>query len=119
MKTRFRSVGPLIPRERIVASLTWLAVALTAPIAAAETGALSGVVAGPVGDAPLAGALVSVVGTDQVTTTSAEGRFYFPSLPVGARTVRVSYLGFDPKDVPVDISAQRATPIDIRLGTET
>jgi TonB-dependent receptor len=85
----------------------------------AGVGAISGLVTGSIADAPLAGALVTLVGIDKVATTNSEGRFQIGALTAGTHTLRVSYLGFEPKDVSVEIVAQRTTPIEIQLGTET
>ncbi len=80
------------------------------------TGSLGGKVTDGTTGRPLAGALVSIAGTSLETSTDAEGDFYFGTLPAGAQTVHVSYLGLDPKDVPAQITAGGRSQIDAKLG---
>src|SRR5690606_39977019 len=58
-------------------------------------------VRGVVSDAsgPLRGVTVSVVGGDEVTSTDENGRFVIEA--ANGATLRFSFLGYQPKDVPV------------------
>jgi len=48
-------------------------------------------------------ALVDIIDAGLRTTTDTEGRFSFPRVPVGARTIRVVAVGFEPKTQAVPV----------------
>lgn len=84
----------------------------------AATGGLSGQVLDASTGKYLEGADVLVQGTDLRTVTSRSGSFTFPSVPVGAQNVVVSYLGLDAQTLPVTIIARQTTPLTVRLTSD-
>jgi len=74
--------------------------ALSAPDASAQgTGRIVGrVVEGQQG-APVAGATVEVVGTDQSAVTALDGRYVLERVPAGAVSLRARMIGYGPKVV--------------------
>jgi iron complex outermembrane recepter protein len=64
--------------------------------------------------APLAGATVSVVGTELRTRTDDEGRFNLP-LPAGTHTVRVEFSGFRPVERRVTVAPGASASVDFPL----
>src|SRR5258707_5321562 len=61
--------------------------------APAGFGQITGHVRGPQG-APIANAIVNVIGTRFITTSDRSGAFTFDSVPEGAYTVRARYIGY-------------------------
>lgn len=95
-----------------------------APAAAQQPehrGEIEGVVRDAAGNAPLAGAVVSVAGLRQRATTQADGSFHLTGIAPGSYTVAVERLGYRGAVVEVtvaDVSAfvtidLTATPIEI------
>ncbi|MFL5521869.1 MAG: TonB-dependent receptor domain-containing protein [Gemmatimonadales bacterium] len=83
---------------RLLAALG-LVLAPGALVAQQETGRLVGrVVEGEQGT-PLAGAMVEVTGTSIKTATAVDGRFILQNVPVGAVSLSVRLIGFQPKTV--------------------
>ena len=79
-----------------------------------------GVVKGQLLDAetktPLIGATVLLTPTERGTTTDLEGRFVFEGAPVGAYTVRFSYIGYEPLvKTDVVVRSQRSTVVQAEL----
>ncbi len=80
-----------------------------------DTGSLSGTVT--TGGSPLAGATVAVEGTVFTTTTSANGTYSLPFVPVGAQQVTASKFGFYPVTHNVTIVEDQASVQDFALLT--
>ena len=64
---------------------------------------LVGDVVGKESGAPLAHAMVTVVGFERQTFTSEAGTFAFSALEPGKYRIRVAHIGYSPLDVPVEI----------------
>jgi hypothetical protein len=80
---------------------------LSVPITVARGQArLQGVVRAP-GGGPLAGARVSVAGTDVSGTTSPSGAFALAGLPAGTYSLEVKAIGYAPTRVAVNLSRAR------------
>jgi len=90
----------------------WLLMACTVATALAQNRAVNGQVTGPDGIA-LPGVNVVVKGTQQGTTTNADGR-YSLSVPGPNSILAFSYIGYQPQDVPI---GNRGT-IDVILQTD-
>jgi hypothetical protein len=78
---------------------------------AAQTGALEGTVVDAVTEAPLAGARVTLVGTQRGAMTDAEGRFRVPDLDEGRYSVTFTH----PRTDSLRYRAP-ATDVSVRLG---
>src|SRR3972149_6058226 len=86
-------------------------------------GTIRGVVTDSVTNTPLVGANVYLLGTALGGTTDLEGKYTITRVPEGAYTLKVSYVGYKPKEVGITVSNTeitldaRLTP-DIILGPE-
>lgn len=78
---------------------------------AGTTGKISGVVSDQVTGAPIAGAVVRVVGTELSAVTDAEGRYTILNVPVGKHTLIASLLGEE--DSPAETELLLFQPIEI------
>ncbi len=89
--------------------------ASTAPVAASG---VAGTVESPDLDAPLAGATVTIVGTQLATTTDDEGHFQLAVAP-GTYKVRADFTGFrsEERTVSVVAGAPAAVQLDFKLAT--
>lgn len=89
---------------------------------ASEAGRGNGMLLGRVTDkstgANLAGAQVSVVGSDYTAIVEPNGNFRFQSLPSGAGTVSVSSVGYAVLTAPFAIQAGEQTRLDLALSGE-
>jgi hypothetical protein len=66
--------------------------------------------------APVAGALVSLLGGGTTTRTRANGEFTLDSLPAGTQALAVRQLGYAPQEVPVELSARAPARVTVQLG---
>ncbi len=101
----------------------WLALSLVvSPLAAQSTGRVVGRVVDAEQGAPIAGAVVELVGlaAPRRTTTTIDGRYAFAEVPTGEVGVRVRMIGYGPKLVTgVKVPASGAVTQDISLNAET
>lgn len=67
---------------------------------------------------PVAGASVSVLGTDSRTLTDEQGRFLLDDLPPGRHLVATEYIGFDQRVDSVTVFGQETVTAEVRLATE-
>lgn len=67
---------------------------------------------------PLAGAIVSVIGTPRRKVTDADGAFVLDSLPPGRHLVETKYLGYEPRTDSVTVFSQETVNTEIRMSTE-
>jgi TonB-dependent starch-binding outer membrane protein SusC len=77
---------------------------MTAIIASAQTGSLSGRVMDETNQ-PLPGATVTLKGTDRSTGTDVNGRFRLTNVPVGVGTLVVKFIGYKTFEKAVTIGA--------------
>lgn len=91
-------------------------------IAQTFRGTILGIVTDPSGNV-IAGATVKVhnngTGLERVVTTTSDGSYAVPELPVGAYTVTVSQSGFQTSvtnDVEVDVATQRRVDVKLSVG---
>ncbi len=56
-----------------------------------------------------------IVGTTHGTSSNTRGYYYIPAIPEGLVTVRVSYLGYDSRDIKFEARRGQISQIDIRL----
>jgi hypothetical protein len=94
---------------------------LAAPIYAQTfRGGIGGAVSDATG-AAITGAQVKLqsasTGLTRTATTSAQGQYTFPDLPVGVYTVSIAQTGFEAKKIEnVEVAVSRNTTLDIQLG---
>lgn len=67
---------------------------------------------------PLAGAVISVLGTDRRQVSDAEGNFLLDGLPPGRHLVSAEYLGYEPRTDSVTVFSQETVDIEVRLTTQ-
>ncbi len=67
----------------------------------AQTSTVTGVVTSDADGEPVVGASVLVVGTSQGTITDIDGKFSISNVPNSAKTLRVSFIGMQPKEVAI------------------
>lgn len=72
-----------------------------ANLALAQTSTVTGVVTSSEGGEPVVGASVLIVGTQKGITTDVDGKFTITNVPANAKTLRVSFMGMQPKDVAI------------------
>ena len=68
--------------------------------------------------APLIGANVIVVGSEPFigSSTDLDGNFRLDNVPVGRQTIRVTYLGYESREIPnVLINSGKQMVLDIKL----
>lgn len=100
---------------RCLAACVCAAALLVAPLAAQTT---TGIVAGQVTDAAggaLPGAEISVDGTPIATVTDAAGSYRLARVPAGTRTLTISYFGFQPQTVTVEVPSGDSLRQDLRV----
>jgi len=98
----------------------------TADRAAMARGAAAGAAAGEVrgvvrlaDGTPLAGAQVSVQGTQEVAGTERDGHFVLSDVPAGRRELRVRAIGFAPATASVVVRPDTAAELEIALAAST
>ncbi|HSG08552.1 MAG TPA: carboxypeptidase regulatory-like domain-containing protein [Longimicrobiales bacterium] len=66
----------------------------------------------------IAGAEVSVLGTEARQLTDAKGEFVLAELPPGRHLVATEFLGYQPRTDSVTVFSQETVDIELRLSTE-
>ena len=84
----------------------------------AQAGTVTGTVTEAATRRPLAGATVSVVGTQLGTITAADGRFTIANVPAGGRAVRVTLIGYGSVERTVDVSAGRGATVNFEISPQ-
>ena len=100
-------------------ALLVLLVLLTVPTtpATAQTGQIAGTVSDSVTGQPVSNADVIVVGTVHRARTRDDGRYAIVGIPVGAYSVEVRRLGYQPRrQTAVPVSADGSVTVDFRLA---
>jgi TonB-dependent SusC/RagA subfamily outer membrane receptor len=70
----------------------------------AQTGNLTGVIQGEKGDG-LIGATIKMKGTSTGGAADLDGKYNVLNIPVGEQTFVISYIGYTPKEIKIDIKA--------------
>lgn len=86
--------------------------------AAAQTGSVTGVVTRTDGT-PVGGVQVTVSGTSIATTTGTNGRYTLRLVPVGSQVILFRWLGYQPQQATVTITADATETIDVTLTART
>jgi TonB-dependent starch-binding outer membrane protein SusC len=88
---------------------------LPAAADAQQRGTITGTVVDGATQRPLAGAQVTVAGTQLGTLTNQQGRFLIPNVPAGAREVRATLIGFGQGSQTVNVAADETVTISFQL----
>ncbi len=102
-------------RRVLLLSATLVSFALVPLALEAQTGTINGRVVTNDGR-PLAGAQVSIVGTNLGSLTSRSGRYQINGVPTGAQTIRVQSIGYGTQELPVDVSATGITVLNFTVS---
>ena len=65
---------------------------------------------------PLRGAHIALVGTQEGTTSDLNGRFVLSTTPQNSAKIRVSHVGFLPKDIDIDLVADSVLTLSVWLS---
>ncbi len=88
---------------------------LVSPLLADSNGKITGDIRDAQTGHALPGANVVVKGTSIGTATNADGEFAINNVPAGRYTLVITYIGYDKKEIPVQVQADRTTEKEIRL----
>jgi TonB-dependent receptor len=78
-------------------------------------GTMQGVVSDSLSNRPLIGANVYLRGTSLGGITDLEGKYRITSIPQGTYKIRISYVGYVPKEVEVNIIDDKSTGLNAQL----
>ena len=78
-------------------------------------GTLRGVISDSLINKPLVGANVFLLGTALGSATDLEGQYVIPTIPAGNYTLKISYIGYKPKQISSTIANNRSTQLDVTL----
>src|SRR5947207_13199704 len=95
----------------LYAALVLIFPGFISPLAAQQTGIVSGTVVAAESGAPLAGASVVIVGTARSVFTSDKGKYRL-SVAAGTHAVRARLIGYEPAAPPVTVTAGRTVTGD-------
>jgi len=85
-------------------------------VSAQATGRVSGRVVDSTTAGVLANASIQVVGTQIGTYTRNDGGFLLPAVPAGAQRLRVSRIGYAPKEVSIAVAANAGVSVEVQLS---
>ncbi|TVR55421.1 MAG: SusC/RagA family TonB-linked outer membrane protein [Gemmatimonadales bacterium] len=102
-------------RGAAIAMAAALLLALAPPASAQQTGTVQGSVVDAQSLRPLAGAQVTIPGTNLGGLTNAQGRFTVSAVPAGEVTVRVQSLGFTTGEQTVTVTAGGTASMEFQL----
>ena len=91
---------------------------LLLPLAAlSQTGTIEGTVYDGSTNAPVVGAEVHILGTDERQTTDTEGKFWFIKIAPDTYTVSITHEMYDtPTETDIEVSAGHTTQVKLHLG---
>src|SRR6266567_9144962 len=126
---RVRPVSRLAAKEKLEMKLRLVTVFLLLAVATLVAQTFRGTILGTVTDASgalVAGATVKVrnveTGQERTTTTSADGSYAIPELPIGTYTVTVTQAGFQTSvtsAVEVNVATERRIDAQLKVGQVT
>ncbi|HEV8303968.1 MAG TPA: TonB-dependent receptor [Gemmatimonadales bacterium] len=100
-------------RRSLTTMVPWLC--LPVLLAAQETGVVRGRVTHAVTGEPLTEIRVTVEGTALASTTTANGQYLLPAVPMGTRVVAARGLGYAPARQTVEVAAGQTATADFAL----
>lgn len=86
------------------------------PVAAQQTGTLTGQVTAQATIRPLSGAQISIAALNIGTLTRGDGRYLIPGVPAGVHTLRVTFLGYATTTQEVTVQGGQTTTADFALA---
>ena len=91
---------------------------LLLPLAAlSQTGTIEGTVYDGNTNAPVVGAEVHILGTDERQTTDAEGKFWFIEITPGTYTMSITHEMYDtPTETDIEVTADHTIQVTLYLG---
>src|SRR6059058_1358739 len=98
----------------LYAALVFISTLFIAPLAAQQTGIVSGTVVAAESETPLAGASVVIVGTARTVFTNAKGEYRL-SVAAGTHAVRARLIGYEPAEQHVTVTAGQTVTADFKL----
>ncbi|MGH7454578.1 MAG: carboxypeptidase-like regulatory domain-containing protein, partial [bacterium] len=102
-------------KTTLVVGLIFGACGFYSVVEAAPPGDVAGVIKdGQTGD-PLPGANVYIVGTAIGAATDLSGRYSLKAVPPGTYTLRVTYIGYETKEISVTVGADGEVNMDVSL----
>jgi outer membrane receptor protein involved in Fe transport len=105
-----------IREARLFAAVLTLLLGSVTQVTGQATGTIRGTVTEARTARPIAGAQVSVSGTQHGTLTNAQGQFLLPGVPAGGHEVRVQMLGYSDGAQEVDVAAGSTTALTFELS---
>ena len=91
---------------------------LLVPLEAFGQATLRGTVRDSVTSEVLVGANVYIPGTSLGGVTDREGQYRIAGVPVGSIKLKISYIGYAPKEVDLDVSGSEPQPITVFLAPD-
>lgn len=102
-------------RCRYIGLLTvWLAV-LTTSAASAQSATVRGTILDAVTSEPLPWANVILTGTSIGGASDIEGKFVIRNVPIGAHTVRATYIGYETRELEVVLTVDQVLELELPL----
>jgi hypothetical protein len=101
------------PLRRLAALLV---AALLLPAAAFADGSIAGTLKHATHGSPLQGASVRLTPGDREAVTDRAGAYFLGSVPAGNYTLEISYLGLEPKSIPVRVTDGQIVRADSQLA---
>lgn len=102
-------------RLRNLTIFVFVGLILPASLLCQVTGRISGRVTDSATGDPLPGANVLIVGTSLGASTNLNGEFAIPDVPLGAYTLRTTYIGYTTSRTPLKIEKGVGLKLDLKL----
>jgi TonB-dependent SusC/RagA subfamily outer membrane receptor len=109
-------IGMYPSAVKTMCTLVLAAAVLAGPLAAQQTGTLTGIVTNTGTMRPISGVQIQIEGTGAGTLTDASGRFLLLNVPVGEVTVVVEMIGFARETRTANVTAGTTTTLDINIS---
>jgi TonB-dependent receptor len=104
------------PSHRILSLGAYVFAVLFVPSILFSQGALRGAVTDSLTHEKLVGVNVMLVGTGMGNATNIEGEYRISGIPAKVYTVKVSCIGYEPKEVNLDFASQPVRRLDVQLS---
>ena len=115
MRTLSKQNEPIVV---IKLSVLFLFILLSLQSFAQGTGNVSGIVRDSYSESTLPGATVVVSGTSVGATTDIHGNFVITNLPAGTAVLKVSFLGYAPEEITIEIIQGENRQINVSLSPD-